>query len=160
VDLFHAIRCTIAPYMLRVVFRGFDGAPFKLAEVFGFGRVNPTWRSDLVLWSPDGDSGRPVGKDECRGDPKCKLSGGALSFGYFALGKQRKVTRPTGRNQSLNYTYRITTALQTSKREQKPITPIRQDSWLNAFLQTTKSLCASASPPQKTINRNSDRYIQ
>ena len=116
--------------MLREAFRGFDGAPFKLAEVFGFGRVNPTWTSDLVLWSPDGDSGRPVGKDECRGDPKGKLSGGALSFGYFALGKQRKVTRPTGRNQSLYYAYQITTALQTSKREQHKMPAIKRHSRL------------------------------
>ena len=70
----------------------------KFAEVFDFGRVNRTGTSDLVLWSPDGDSGRPVGKDECRGNPKGKPAGGAFSFGYFSLGMQRKVTRPTGRN--------------------------------------------------------------
>ena len=29
---------------------------------------------------------------------------GALTFGYFSLGKQRKVTRPAGRNKMLNYT--------------------------------------------------------
>ena len=47
----------------------------KFAEAVGFGRVNPTGMSDLVLRSPDGDSGRPVGKGECRGDPKGKLTG-------------------------------------------------------------------------------------
>ena len=66
------------------------GAPFRLAEVFGFGRAqeNQTWgtgTSDLVLWSPDGDSGRPVGKDECRWSPKGKPAGGVVSFGYFSL---------------------------------------------------------------------------
>ena len=69
------------------------GAPLRLAEVFGFGRVNRAWTPDLALWSPDGESRRPVGKDECRGNPKGKPAGGALSFGYFSLGKQRKVTR-------------------------------------------------------------------
>ena len=37
----------------------------KFAEAFGFGRENPTGMSDLVLSSPDGESGRPVGKGEC-----------------------------------------------------------------------------------------------
>ncbi|MBT8129439.1 MAG: hypothetical protein KJP10_05565, partial [Gammaproteobacteria bacterium] len=41
------------------------------------------------------------GKGECRGNPKGKLAVGAISFGYFALGMQRKVTRPAGRNQML-----------------------------------------------------------
>ena len=72
---------------------GVFGAPFRLAEVFGFGRANRTGTSDLALWSPDGDSRRPVGKDECRGYPQGKPTGGAVSFGYFSLGKQRKVTR-------------------------------------------------------------------
>ena len=81
-----------------------QGAPFRLAEVFGFGRANRTGTSDLALSSPDGESRRPVGKDECRGNPKGKPAGGAFSFGYFSLGMQRKVTRPTGRNQMFNYT--------------------------------------------------------
>jgi len=36
----------------------------KFAEAFGFGRENPTGTSDLVMSSPDGESGRPVGKGE------------------------------------------------------------------------------------------------
>ena len=83
------------------------GAPLRLAEVFGFGRANRTGTPDLALRSPDGDSRRPVSKDECRGNPKGKPAGGALSFGYFSLGKQRKVTRPTGRNYTPNYTKKI-----------------------------------------------------
>ena len=55
--------------------------PVKFAEAFGFGRENPTGTSDLVLSSPDGESGRPVGKGEGRGDPKGKLAVGAFSFG-------------------------------------------------------------------------------
>ena len=47
----------------------------KFAEAFGFGRENPTGTSDLVLSSPDGESGRPVGKAECLGNPKGKLVG-------------------------------------------------------------------------------------
>ena len=68
-------------------------APFRLAEVFGFGRANRTSLSDLALSSPDGESRRPVGKGECRVNPKGKLTGGVFSFGYFSLDKQRKVTR-------------------------------------------------------------------
>jgi hypothetical protein len=75
--------------------------PVKFAEPFDFGRENPTGTSDLALSSPDGESRRPVGKDECRGNPKGKPAGGAFSFGYFSLGMQRKVTRPAGRNQML-----------------------------------------------------------
>ena len=77
------------------------GGPFRLAEVFGFGRANRAWTPDLALSSPDGESRRPVGKDECLGNPKGKPAGGAFSFGYFSLGKQRKVTRPAGRNKML-----------------------------------------------------------
>ena len=44
--------------------------PVKFAEAFGFGRENPTGTSDLVLSSPDGESGRPVGKGEGRGAPE------------------------------------------------------------------------------------------
>ena len=69
------------------------GAPLRLAEVFGFGRVNPAGTPDLVQWSLDGDSGRPVGKDECRGNPKGKPAGGALSFGYLFFG-QAKTNSP------------------------------------------------------------------
>ena len=64
----------------------------KFAEAFGFGRENPTWMSDLVLSSPDGESGRPVGKGECLGNPKGKLVG-RRSFGYFSVAVERKVTR-------------------------------------------------------------------
>jgi hypothetical protein len=55
----------------------------KFAEAFGFGRENSTGTSNLVLSSPDGESGRPVGKAECLGDPKGKLVG-RRSFGYFS----------------------------------------------------------------------------
>ena len=79
-----------------------DGAfPVKFAEAFGFGRANPTGTSDLVLSSPDGESGRPAGKGEGRGDPKGKLAVGRRSFGYFSVVVDRKVTRPAGRNQML-----------------------------------------------------------
>ena len=47
----------------------------KFAEAFGFGRENSTGTSNLVLSSPDGESGRPVGKAEGLGDPKGKLVG-------------------------------------------------------------------------------------
>ena len=60
----------------KAVFGELKGAPLRLAEVFGFGRANRTGMSDLVLWSPDGESRRPVGKDECRGYPKGKPAGG------------------------------------------------------------------------------------
>ena len=46
------------------------GGPFRLAEVFGFGRANRAWTPDLALSSPDGESGRPVGKGEDRGNPE------------------------------------------------------------------------------------------
>jgi len=59
---------------------------------------------DLVLSSPDGESGRPVGKDEGRGNPKGKLAVGAFSFGYFSLGMQRKVTRPARAKPMLDIT--------------------------------------------------------
>ena len=39
--------------------------PTKFAEAFAFGRENPTGTLDLVMSSPDGESGRPVGKGEC-----------------------------------------------------------------------------------------------
>jgi len=55
---FHFIRAT----MLRAK-RGLS--PLKFAEAFAFGRENPTGTSDLVMSSPDGESGRPVGKGEC-----------------------------------------------------------------------------------------------
>ena len=47
----------------------------KFAEAFSFGRENSTGMSNLVMSSPDGESGRPVGKGECLGDPKGKLVG-------------------------------------------------------------------------------------
>ena len=39
--------------------------PMKFAEAFAIGRENPTGMLDLVMSSPDGESGRPVGKGEC-----------------------------------------------------------------------------------------------
>jgi hypothetical protein len=57
--------------------------PLKSAEAFGFDRANRTGTSDLVLWSPDGDSGRPVGKGECRGYPKGRLIGAAFFWLLF-----------------------------------------------------------------------------
>ena len=65
--------------------------PTKFAEPFGFGRANPTGKSDLVMSSLDGESGRPVGKGECLGDPKGKLVGAAFFW-------------PARRNQMFNYT--------------------------------------------------------
>jgi hypothetical protein len=55
----------------------------KFAEAFGFGRENSTGTSNLVVSSPDGESGRPVGKAEGLGNPKGKLVG-RRSFGYFS----------------------------------------------------------------------------
>ena len=72
---------------LRTGFGELKGAPLRLAVVFGFGRANRTGTSDLVLSSPDGESGRPVGKGECLGDPKGKLTGGVFTYGYFTLDK-------------------------------------------------------------------------
>jgi len=63
---------------LRTGFGELDGRniiPVKFAEAFGFGRENSTGMSNLVLSSPDGESGRPVGKVECLGNPKGKLVG-------------------------------------------------------------------------------------
>ena len=58
-----AIRFAIAPYVLVMWYTsGF--IPLKFAEAFAFGRENPTWMSDLVMSSLDGESGRPVGKVE------------------------------------------------------------------------------------------------
>jgi hypothetical protein len=78
--------------------------PVKFAEAFGFGRAKkikrwPTGTSNLVLSSPDGESGRPVGKAECLGDPKGKLVG-RRSFGYFSSAFGRKVTRHQGETKS------------------------------------------------------------
>jgi hypothetical protein len=62
----------------------------KFAEVFGFGRANRTGTSDLVLSSPDGESGRPVDKGEDRGDPKGKLAvGGVLLVTFLSLLKEK-----------------------------------------------------------------------
>ena len=65
-----AIRFAIAPYSIpvKLTFGELDAEqslPTKFAEAFAFGRENPTWTSDLVMSSPDGESGRPVGKGEC-----------------------------------------------------------------------------------------------
>ena len=75
----------------------------KFAEAFGFGRENSTGTSNLVLSSPDGESGRPVGKDEGLGNPKGKLVG-RRSFGYFSVAVDRKVTRPSRAKPMLGYT--------------------------------------------------------
>jgi hypothetical protein len=55
----------------------------KFAEVFGFGRAKKIKKMagrtpDLVLSSPDSESGRPVGKGECLGNPKGKRFGAAF----------------------------------------------------------------------------------
>ena len=63
----------------------------KFAEVFAFGRENSTGTSNLVMSSLDGESGRPVGKDECLGDPQGQTGRGVFSFGYFSLDKQRQI---------------------------------------------------------------------
>ena len=60
----------------------------KFAEAFGFARAkkykNMAGRTpDLVLSSPDGESGRPVGKGECLGNPKGKLVGAAFFWLLF-----------------------------------------------------------------------------
>ncbi len=72
----------------------------KFAEPFVFARANPTWTSDLVLLSPDGESGRRVGKGEWRGDPQGKLIGVPFLLVTFLcqeiLHGQRKVTRHQG----------------------------------------------------------------
>jgi hypothetical protein len=65
--------------------------PLKSAEAFGFDRANRTGTSDLVLWSPDGDSGRPVGKGECRGYPKGKSHGCDLQRNSPARRNQRSI---------------------------------------------------------------------
>ena len=83
---------------LRTGFGELEGRnilPVKFAEAFGFGRENSTGTSNLVLSSPDGESGRPVGKAEFLGDPKGKLVG-RRSFGYFSSAVVRKVTRQQG----------------------------------------------------------------
>ena len=77
--------------------------PAKFAEVVGFGRIDPTRTSDLVRWSPDGGSGRPVGKGECRGNPKGKLIGVSFLLLTFLWTSKDKVTRRR-RNNTLNYT--------------------------------------------------------
>jgi hypothetical protein len=77
----------LLPDLLRTGFGELNGRnllPVKFAEAFGFGRAKKikrwsTGMSDLVLSSPDGESGRPVGKDECLGDPK----GGAQGCAQF-----------------------------------------------------------------------------
>ena len=74
----------------------------KFAEAFGFGRAKKiffwsTGTSNLVLSSPDGESGRPVGKAECLGNPKGKLVGVPFLLVTFLCQEillgQRKVTR-------------------------------------------------------------------
>jgi len=62
---------------------GRDTLPVKFAEAFGFGRENSTGTSNLVLSSPDGESGRPVGKGEYLGYPKGKLVGAAFFWLLF-----------------------------------------------------------------------------
>jgi hypothetical protein len=74
--------------------------PVKFAEAFGFGRENSTGMSNLVLSSPDGESGRPVGKAECLGDPKGKLVGAAF-FWLLFFRCWKKSNSPARRNQML-----------------------------------------------------------
>jgi hypothetical protein len=81
---------------------GVDTLPVKFAEAFGFGRENPTGTSNLVLSSPDGESGRPVGKGECLGNPKGKLVGAAF-FWLLFFRCWKKSNSPARRNQMLNY---------------------------------------------------------
>ena len=84
--------------MLRTVFGKFDGRtllPVKFAGASGFGRAKKilfrsTGTSDLVLSSPDGESGLPVGKGECPGDPKGKPVGLSLLLVTFLwTGKEK-----------------------------------------------------------------------
>ena len=77
----------------------------KSAEVFGFGRAKkyfywPTGTSDLALSSPDGESRRPVGKDECRGYPKGRLIGVPFLLVLF-FGHAKKSNSPSRRNKML-----------------------------------------------------------
>ena len=89
-------QSTLPVKLSSASFTGIDSFPVKFAEPFDFGRENSTGTSNLVLSSPDGESGRPVGKDECLGDPLGQTGRGVFSFGYFSLDKQRKVTRHQG----------------------------------------------------------------
>jgi hypothetical protein len=62
----------------------------KFAEAFAFGRENRAWTPDLVLSSPDGESGRPVGKGEGRGDPEgANWPGGVLLVTFLSLLKEK-----------------------------------------------------------------------
>jgi len=93
---------SIAPTS-KAVFGELDGRrhlPVKFAEPFGFGRENSTWMSNLALSSPDGESRRPVGKVEWRGDPKGKLVGAAF-FWLLFFRCCKKSNSPSGRNQML-----------------------------------------------------------
>jgi len=69
---------------------GGNSIPVKFAEAFCFGRENPTGTSDLVLSSPDGESGLPVGKGECPGDPKGKPVGLSLLLVTFLWTSKEK----------------------------------------------------------------------
>jgi len=61
----------------------------KFAESFSFGRENPTWTSDLVLSSLDGESRRPVGKVEWRGNPAGANWLGCLFFWLLFFGHEK-----------------------------------------------------------------------
>ena len=79
--------------------------PVKFAEAFGFGRAKKiffwsTGTSNLVLSSPDGESGRPVGKVECLGVPKGKLVGAAF-FWLLFFRCCKKSNSPARRNKML-----------------------------------------------------------
>ena len=84
--------------MLRTVIGKFDGRtllPVKFAGASGFGRAKKIlfWSagtSDLVLSSPDGESGRHVGKGECPGDPKGKPVGLSLLLVTFLWTSKEK----------------------------------------------------------------------
>ena len=43
---------------------GTERGPLKLAEASFAGRVDWPGTANRVLWSPDGDSGRPVGSED------------------------------------------------------------------------------------------------
>jgi hypothetical protein len=60
-------------------------------------------------------------------EPEGQAVGGALSFGYFSLGKQRKVTRPAGRNHTFNYTKKKNQGFRSNTVEQQETSskPIR-----------------------------------
>ena len=96
----------------------------KFAEPFDFGRENPTGTSDLVLSSPDGESGRPVGKAEGLGDPKGKLVGAAL-FWLLFFRCWKKSNSPSRRNKilinTIQQTFAAKAALTNNRKNSAPL---------------------------------------